>query len=50
MYAAGLVMMVMAEMADVSDTIENRVFQNIDMQDVRMNEVETQGAQKDFLM
>ena len=40
MYAAGLTMMVMAEMADVLDTLENRVFWNMDMQDVRMNEVE----------
>jgi len=40
MYAAGLTMMVMAEMADVSDVLENRIFRNMDMQDVRMNEVE----------
>jgi len=40
MYAAGLTTMVMAEMADVSDTMENRVFRNMDMQDVRMAEVE----------
>jgi len=40
MYAAGLTTMVMAEMADVSDVLENRIFRNMDMQDVRMNEVE----------
>ena len=40
MYAAGLSAMVMQEMADVADTLENRVFRNMDMQDVRMNEVE----------
>jgi len=40
MYAAGLVMMVLHEMADVADTLENRVFRNMDMQDIRMNEVE----------
>jgi len=40
MYAMGLVTMVMAEMVDVADTLENRVFRNMDMQDVRMNEVE----------
>jgi len=40
MYAAGLTAMVMAEMADVSDVLENRIFRNMDMQDVRMNEVE----------
>jgi len=40
MYAAGLAAMVMGEMADVSDTLENRVFRNMDMQDVWMNEVE----------
>jgi len=40
MYAAGLSAMVMAEMADVADTMENRVFRNMDMQDVRMAEVE----------
>ena len=40
MYAAGLTMMVMAEMADMSDVLENRIFRNMDMQDVRMNEVE----------
>jgi len=40
MYAAGLTTMVMAEMADVSDVLENRIFKNMDMQDVRMNEVE----------
>jgi len=40
MYAAGLTTMVMAEMADVSDVMENRVFRNMDMQDVRMVEVE----------
>jgi len=40
MCAAGLSVMVMAEMADVADTMENRVFCNMDMQDVRMNEVE----------
>jgi len=32
--------MVMAEMADVADTLENRIFRNMDMQDVWMNEVE----------
>jgi len=32
--------MVLHEMADVADTLENRVFRNMDMQDVRMNEVE----------
>jgi len=32
--------MVMAEMADVSNVLENRIFRNMDMQDVRMNEVE----------
>ena len=40
MYAAGLATMVLHEMADVTDTLENRVFHNMDMQDVRMNEVE----------
>ena len=40
MYVAGLSAMVMQEMADVADTLENRVFRNMDMQDVRMNEVE----------
>jgi len=40
MYAAGLSVMVMAEMADVADTLENWVFHNMDMQDVHMNEVE----------
>ena len=40
MYVAGLLAMVMHEMADVADTLENRVFRNMDMQDVRMNEVE----------
>jgi len=40
MYVAGLTTMVMAEMADVSDVLENRIFRNMDMQDVRMNEVE----------
>jgi len=40
MYAVGLTTMVMAEMADVSDVLENRIFRNMDMQDVRMNEVE----------
>jgi len=40
MYAAGLTTMVMAEMVDVSDVLENRIFRNMDMQDVRMNEVE----------
>ena len=40
MYTAGLLVMVMAEMADVADTMENRVFHNMDMQDVQMNEVE----------
>jgi len=40
MYAVGLSVMVMAEMADVVDTLENRIFCNMDMQDVRMNEVE----------
>jgi len=40
MYAAGLSAMVIHEMADVADTLENRVFRNMDMQDVRMNEVE----------
>jgi len=40
MYAAGLTAMVMAEMADVSDVLENRIFRNMDMQDVRMDEVE----------
>jgi len=40
MYAAGLTTMVMVEMADVSDVLENRIFRNMDMQDVRMNEVE----------
>ena len=40
MYVAGLTAMVMAEMADVSDVMENRVFRNMDMQDVRMAEVE----------
>ena len=40
MYAAGLLVMVMAEMADMVDTMENRVFRNMDMQDVWMNEVE----------
>jgi len=29
MYAAGLTTMVMAEMADVSDVLENRIFQNM---------------------
>jgi len=32
--------MVLHEMVDVADTLENRVFRNMDMQDVRMNEVE----------
>jgi len=40
MYAAGLSVMVMQEMADVADVMENRVFRNMDMQDVRMAEVE----------
>jgi len=40
MYAAGLATMVMGEMADVSDVLENRIFRSMDMQDVRMNEVE----------
>jgi len=40
MYAAGLATMVLHKMADVADTLENRVFRNMDMQDVRMNEVE----------
>jgi len=40
MYAAGLATMVLHEMADVADTLENRVFRNMDMQDIRMNEVE----------
>jgi len=45
MYAAGLTTMVMAEMADVSDVLENRIFRNMDMQDVRMNEVERHWGQ-----
>jgi len=32
--------MVMQEMADVADTMENRMFRNMDMQDIRMAEVE----------
>jgi len=32
--------MVLHEMADIADTLENRVFHNMDMQDVRMSEVE----------
>jgi len=40
MYSAGLATMVMAEMADVADTLENRVLRSMDLQDVRMNEVE----------
>jgi len=40
MYTAGLTAMTMQEMADVADTLENRVFRNMDMQDVRMAEVE----------
>ena len=40
MYVAGLLVMVMAEMADVADTLENWVFRNMDMQDIHMNEVE----------
>jgi len=45
MYAAGLTTMVMAEMVDVSDVLENRIFRNMDMQDVRMNEVEREVEQ-----
>jgi len=45
MYAAGLTTMVMAEMADISDVLENRIFRNMDMQDVRMNEVEREVEQ-----
>jgi len=40
MYVAGLTAMTLQEMADIADTLENRVFRNMDMQDVRMNEVE----------
>ena len=39
MYVVGLSVMVMVEIA-VADTMENRVFHNMDMQDVWMNEVE----------
>jgi len=45
MYSVGLATMVMLEMADVADTLENRVFRNMDMQDVRMNEVEREVEQ-----
>jgi len=40
MYSAGLVLMVMGEMANVADEIEQRTNQNTDMEDVRMEEVE----------
>ena len=45
MYAAGLTAMTLQEMADVADTLENRVFRNMDMQDVRMNKVEREVEQ-----
>jgi len=40
MYSSGITTMVLGEMADVAETLEGRVFHNMDMQDVRMNEVE----------
>jgi len=40
MYSSGITTMVLGEMADVAETLEGRVFHNMDMQDVRMDEVE----------
>jgi len=40
MYSSGITAMVLGEMADVAETLEERVFRNMDMQDVRMDEVE----------
>jgi len=38
MYSSGITTMVLGEMADVAETLEGRVFHNMDMQDVRMDE------------
>jgi len=40
MYSAGVSTMVMGEMADVAEVLEERVFRNMDMQDVRMGELD----------
>jgi len=40
MYSSGITTMVLGEMADVAETLEGRVFHNMDMQDMRMDEVE----------